>query len=76
MRKGSGHVFCIRFSPRKFESNHLERKEKQSERVNLVLWGIMVRGADNLDVELVQLVGLEHGVPVVPQGIGEAESSR
>ena len=46
----------------------MERKEKQSERVDLDLWGIMV-------VELVQLVGPELGVPVVPQGIGEAESS-
>ena len=33
-------------------SNHLERKEKQSERVDLVLWGIMVVGADDLIVEL------------------------
>ena len=51
-------------------SNHLERKEKQSERVDLVLWGIMVVGADDLTIEL------EGGVPVVTvHGTGEAESS-
>lgn len=51
-------------------SNHLERKEKHSERVDLVLWGIMVVGADDLTVEL------ERGVPVVTvHGTGETESS-